>query len=155
MYFPWLVVITLLYAGEDDQKQLTVDDLQEVFSTLINAANDWFELGLALRIKFTTLEGIDPKKKNSDKAHLREMLALWLQSSPFRTWRVLCNALRSETVQQDVLADTIERNQGTVLLPCFSKGCMDWMLMIKRTKLKAWRVTSVLLSLLSNKFYII
>ncbi len=77
MYFPWLVVITLLYTVEDDQgdtHQLCIEGLQKVFSRLIKAAKDWFELGLALGIKVDTLEGIK-SKENCDKARLREMLA--------------------------------------------------------------------------------
>ena len=96
--------------GEDDERdenQLCIDDLQNVFSLLINATNDWFELGHTLGIKLNTLEGID-SNKSSDKARLREMLTHWLRSSSSRTWRDICNGLRSNTVQQDVLADTID-----------------------------------------------
>ena len=98
-----------MYAGEDDQRdknQLCIDDLQDVFSSLIKADKDWFELGLALRIKVGTLEGIN-SYKYSDKARLREMLTHWLRYSPSRTWSDICNGLRSGTVQQYILADTI------------------------------------------------
>ena len=64
-------------------------------------------LGLALRIKVGNLEGID-SYKYSDKARLREMLTDWLRYSPSCTWSDICNGLRSVTVQQDILADTIE-----------------------------------------------
>ncbi len=111
MYFRWLVVtITLLYAGEDDERdenQLCIDDLQDVFSLLINAKERWFYLGLALHIKPGLLEGVKSKESCSTD-RLCEMLAHWLRSSPYRTWSNICNGLRSETVKQDVLADTIE-----------------------------------------------
>ena len=99
-----------MYIGEDDERgenQLCIEDLQDIFSLLIKAAKDWFELGLALGIKVDTLEAID-SNKNSNKAHLREMLTHWLRSSPSRTWSDICNGLRSDTVQQDNLADIIE-----------------------------------------------
>ncbi len=105
--------------GEDeDENRLCIDDLQNVFSLLINATNDWFELGLALGIKHITLVGIG-SNKSSDKARLREMLAHWLKSSRSRTWRDIFNGLRSNTVQQDVLADTIDsegKHKGPVFM---------------------------------------
>ena len=99
-----------MYIGEDDERdenQLCIEGLQDIYSLLIKAAKDWFELGLALGIQVDTLEGID-SNKNSDKARLREMLTHWLRSSPSRTWSDICNGLRSDTVQQDNLADTIQ-----------------------------------------------
>ena len=90
-----------------DKNQLGTNDLQNVFSQLVEAAKDWFELGLALGIKVDILEGID-SNKNSDRARLREMLTHWLRSSPSRTWSDICNGLRSDTVKQINLADKIE-----------------------------------------------
>ncbi|XP_064402405.1 uncharacterized protein LOC135348156 [Halichondria panicea] len=89
---------------QGDENQLCIDNLQDVFSLLIKAAKDWFELGLALKIKVDILEGIE-SNKSSDKARLREMLTHWLRSSPSRTWSDICKGLRSDTVQQDVLAE--------------------------------------------------
>ena len=119
--------------GEDDERdenQLCIDDLQDVFSRIIKAKKNWFELGLDLGIQADILEGIE-SYKNSDKAHLREMLTHWLRSSPSRTWKDICDALRSDTVRQDVLADAIEgKYQGTVFLApslkaghCFANLC--------------------------------
>ena len=107
--------------NEDDQRdknQLGTNDLQDVFSQLVEAAKDWFELGLALRIKVDILEGID-SNKNSDRARLREMLTHWLRSSPSRTWSDICNGLRSDTVKQINLADKIEEKyKGTIIQTC-------------------------------------
>ena len=113
-----LIIVIAMYIGEDDERdenQLCIEGLQDIFSLLIKAAKDWFELGLALGIQVDTLEGIE-SNKNSDKARLREMLTHWLRSSPSRTWSDICNGLRSDTVQQDVLADIIEKkNKGTCI----------------------------------------
>ncbi len=90
----------------EDEDQLCIEGLQDIYSLLIKAAKDWFDMGLALGIKkVDTLEGIK-SRENCDKAHLREMLTHWLRSSPSRTWSDICNGLRSDTVQQDNLADT-------------------------------------------------
>ncbi|XP_064401955.1 uncharacterized protein LOC135347813 isoform X3 [Halichondria panicea] len=107
------------HTGEDDERdedQLCIEGLQDIFSLLIKAAKDWFELGLALGIKVNTLEGIK-SKENCDKARLREMLTHWLRSSSSRTWSDICNGLRSDTVQQDVLADIVEEKY---------KGATPW-----------------------------
>ncbi len=101
-----------------DKNQLGTNDLQDVFSQLVEAAKDWFELGLALGIKVDILEGID-SNKNSDRARLREMLTHWLRSSPSRTWSDICNGLRSATVKQINLADKIEKKyKGTIIQTC-------------------------------------
>ncbi len=118
----FIVIFTSLYAGKDNQgdtNQLCIDDdLQEVYSQLLPAAKDWFDMGLALGIKVDILEGID-SNKDTDKARLRGMLPHWLRSSKSPTWSDICNVLRSNTVQQDNLAYTIE---GTYTKVTFSKG---------------------------------
>ncbi len=110
--------------GEDEESgnQLCIGNLQDVYSLLIPAAKDWFDLGLALKIKVDTLEGIE-SNKDTDKARLRGMLTHWLRSSPSRTWSDICNGLRSDTVQQTNLADTIEEKyRGSVSI---SGHCSD------------------------------
>ncbi len=108
-----LLTLHIGVAVHDDhgcENQLCIDDLQDVFSLLIKATDDWYELGLALGIPVDTLEGID-SNKNSNQDCLREMLTHWLRSSPSCTWSDICNGLRSDTVKQ---ADKIEdKYKGT------------------------------------------
>ena len=107
--------------GEDDERydnQLFIEDLQEVFSLLIKAARNWFNIGLALGIKVAILEGIE-SNEDSDKARLREVLTHWLQSSPSRTWSDICKCLRSNIVQQDNIADAIELKYKGNIAPTF------------------------------------
>ena len=73
----------------------------------MEAINVWFQLGLALGIKVATLEDIKCHT-NHNRDGLREMLTHWLRTSPSRTWSDICNGLRSDTVKQNVLANTIE-----------------------------------------------
>ena len=105
-----LLLQTVTSVHDDDQgdeTKLCAKDLHEVFSQLLKAANEWYNLGLALDIEFDTLKEIN-SNESTDKARLREMLTHWLLSSPSRTWSDICNGLRSETVQQNNLADKIE-----------------------------------------------
>ncbi len=101
-----------------DENQLGTNDLQNVFSQLVEATKDWFNLGLALRIKVDTLEVIK-SNENCDRDRLRETLTPGLLSSPSRTWWNICNGLRSDTVQQGNLADKIEKKyKGTIIQTC-------------------------------------
>ena len=96
--------------NEDDQRdtnQLGTNDLQEVFSNLMEVVTNWFNLGLSLGIQVGTLKAIKSNESN-DQDRLREMLTHWLQYSPSRTWNDICNGLRSDTVKQINLADKIE-----------------------------------------------
>ena len=102
---------------EDDQggeNQLCTNNLQDIFSELMGAINEWFALGLALGIQDPMLQEIESNKSNKDR--LRKMLAHWLRTSPSRTWRDICNGLRSNTVEHYVLADKIEKkyNNGKI-----------------------------------------
>ncbi|XP_064407321.1 uncharacterized protein LOC135352082 isoform X2 [Halichondria panicea] len=96
-----------VHDDQEDENQLYTKDLQEVVSQLMEAINVWFELGLALGIPVATLENIKCHT-NHNKDGLIRMLTQWLESSPSRTWSDICNGLRSGTVRQDVLANTIE-----------------------------------------------
>ena len=97
----------------DDQgkeNQLSTNDLAEVLSELMDANNQWYNLGLMLGVQYGTLKGIK-STENDIQDCLREMLAHWLESSSSHTWRDICNALRSNTVKQGNLADTIEEKK--------------------------------------------
>ncbi len=116
--------------NQGDETQLCIEGLQEVYSLLIKATKDWFDMGLALGIKVNILEGIKSNENNADKARLRDMLTYWLRSSPSRTWSDICNGLRSGTVQQDVLADTIEEKyKGTCKYHFIAPNTQNYMYM--------------------------
>ncbi len=59
---------------------LYIKDLYEVFSQLMKAANEWYNLGLALDIEFETLKEINSNESSSNKARLSEMMTHWLLS---------------------------------------------------------------------------
>ncbi|XP_064389495.1 uncharacterized protein LOC135337487 isoform X2 [Halichondria panicea] len=93
---------------QGDENQLGTNNLQEILSELMDAINEWFNLGLALGIQGPTLKDIESNEKyNRDR--LREMLVHWLRTSPSRTWRDICNGLRSNLVKHYILADKIEK----------------------------------------------
>ncbi len=103
----WTILSLYIGIAVHDEDQLCTEDLQEVVSHLMEAINVWFQLGLALGIRVATLEDIKCHT-NHNRDGLREMLTHWLRTSPSRTWSDICNGLRSDTVKQNVLANTIE-----------------------------------------------
>ena len=81
--------------------------MNSVNEKLIQAAADWFYLGLALGLDHGTLKDIrDDYHGNKD--YLCEMLAARLKTSPPLTYSEICQSLRSPTIRQDALAKAIE-----------------------------------------------
>lgn len=102
---------------QGDENQLGTNNLQEILSELMDAINEWFNLGLALGIQGPTLKDIESNEKyNRDR--LREMLVHWLRTSPSRTWRDICNGLRSNLVKHYILADKIEKKYNNGKCDC-------------------------------------
>ena len=86
---------------------LTIDDLSSVYEKLMKAAGKWFNLGLALKVSYDTLDNIRDKHRDNQNC-LREMLAARLKIASV-TYSELCQSLRSPTVGQDFLAEAIEK----------------------------------------------
>ncbi len=85
---------------------LTINDLPSVYEKLKKAAGKWFNLGLALKVSYDTLDNIRDKHRDNQNC-LREMLADRLKISSV-TYSELCQSLKVSTVGQDFLAEAIE-----------------------------------------------
>ena len=87
-----------------------IDDLFKVKTTLKDVV-DWTDLGLALGIRFPTLQKIDDEKRGKVNSCMREMLAAWLQKKDNvnqvgpPSWSVLQTALKK--IGENELADRI------------------------------------------------
>ena len=92
----------LLYTG--------IDDLFKVKMKLKKVVN-WKDLGLALGLLYSTLQGIDKRQQGDTNDCMREMLAAWLQRQDnvsqvgVLSWSALQIALRN--IGENELADTI------------------------------------------------
>ncbi len=91
-----------------DGKQLSMNHLAQVYSALLEAANNWYNFGLAMGITANKLDSINSNNEDNDIL-LRKMLAHWLRSSTSRTWTDICNGLRDKLVGLILLAERIER----------------------------------------------
>ncbi len=85
---------------------LILSDLQSVYERVIQAAGNWFNLGLALGLGHGTLKDIkDDYHRNKDC--LREMIAARLKTGPL-TYSEICSGLRAPTVERNDVAEAIE-----------------------------------------------
>ena len=106
-----VITMSLLLSGDIEKNPgpLTSGDLKKVLDSLWEARTEWFYIGIQLDMKTSDLKVI---KKNHDEAGLcfTEMLTDWLKRmNPPPTWEALVDALKSQTVGYEQLADTIEK----------------------------------------------
>ena len=92
---------------------LAIDDLSQVLIELNEVVN-WYTLGIHLKLKPSTLEGIQRDFRDGRRAK-EEMLKFWLEQEPestlpesAATWKSLVKALK--IIDQRRLAKTIEEN---------------------------------------------
>ena len=88
---------------------LTLDELKVVQNSIWDARAKWFNLGVQLNVKPTSLEAIQQYDKDPDNC-ITKVLTVWLkQSNPRPTWSSLVVALKQQTDGLEELADRIER----------------------------------------------
>ena len=68
---------------------------------------EWYDLGLQLKVRTGTLDGIRAEF-NAPKHQLREMLKAWLNTGDNPSWKTLIDALRSRMVGASQLAAALE-----------------------------------------------
>ena len=89
---------------------LSIDDLYEALDAVLDAADKWYNFGLALNLRETTLMHIEADHGSSDcKTCLRETLSHWLRNSQSTTWQDVIQALCSRSVDQRKIAEDIGR----------------------------------------------
>ena len=116
---------------------MTLDDLGLLLEELMRVREQWYRLGLQLKVRPETLETIrkqfsdprgqivylhdprdqvlslhDPRDRvlslHDPRDKLREMLKVWLTTSDNPSWKTLTDALRSRTVEHYWLAAVLE-----------------------------------------------
>ena len=76
-------------------------------------STEWYDLGLQLKVRTGTLDGIRAEF-NAPKHQLREMLKAWLKTGDNPNWKTLTDALRSRMVGASQLAATLETKYCSV-----------------------------------------
>ena len=99
-----------------------MDELGDVYTKLYDARNKWFNIGLALKISYSTLESIESEKPdNSDR--LRKMLAHRIQSGGPLTWTDMCSCLRHPTVERNDLANEVDQGRLNLSIKWLLTSC--------------------------------
>ena len=81
------------------QEMLTLDDLSEVQSIVWELRSKWYNIGLNLHIKPSTLDAIRCNYHHQCEDCIREVLKEWLKRvDPRPTWDALQEALNSPSV---------------------------------------------------------
>ena len=120
-------VHTSLYTGN-----LGPADLQCVRGEIFSINHKWYDIGLELKIVFTTLDNIKANFSKADEC-LTEMLKHWMKNTSDPSWSGLVEALSSEPVGEKRLAreihnkycaagDSINRGQMKTCVAAASAG---------------------------------
>ena len=98
---PYILLIVAEY--------LEPSDLSDILNAIFTAGDKWFQIGLQLRLSYSTLNVI--KRDNHDTTDcLTDMLQKWLTStSSPPTWSGLVQALSSGPVGEKRLAEEIRK----------------------------------------------
>ncbi len=87
---------------------LTGYDILIICEKLRSASKDWFNLGLALGMKFTDLKNIRDQYSDNNR-RLTEVVGKRLQvTDPPMTWPYIYECLRRPTVERNDVAEEIE-----------------------------------------------
>ena len=93
-------------SGHSLDRELSIDDLLNVYEVVFTTRSEWYNLGLALKISSNTLSAIE-KDGGSVAACFRKVLQEWLQSGSKKTFTVLAEALGGKLVGRADLKEKI------------------------------------------------
>ena len=88
--------------------KLTLDDLGLLVGELWDVCDDWYHLGLLLRVSIGALKRIQEPPFYSFTSKLMEMLKTWLTTADNTSWKTLIDALRCQSVGASQLANYLE-----------------------------------------------
>ena len=89
--------------------RLSVDDLAAVQRKLFAVRTKWYNLGLELGQRVSTLDSINARYAGNPDECFRQVLKEWLQGiDPSPTWQAMVNALKSPTIAQHQVAEQIQ-----------------------------------------------
>ncbi len=90
--------------------ELSKADLKVIYNEVYNERAEWKFIGLELNLTSGDIDAIERRPSHNrdiDKDRLMEVLQIWL-SKERATWRQLIRALRSQTVDKEKKARTLE-----------------------------------------------
>ena len=100
-------VTTYTVSNSSDERSL-----KTILDSISTVAADWFNLGVALGLSYSTLKTIESDYPRDAPRCLTEMLIAWLRNSSQPTWRGLVLALESPLVNRVDIATTIAKDHS-------------------------------------------
>ena len=89
--------------------RLSVDDLAAVQRKIFAVRTEWYNLGLELGQRPSTLDSIAVQYSSDPSQCFRQVLKVWLKGvDPRPTWQAMVNALKSPTVARPQVAEQIQ-----------------------------------------------
>ena len=107
-----VIIMGLLLSGDIEKNPgpLRSGDGKKVLDCLWEARTKWFHIGIQLDMEIAHLNAIRNKYRDEADFCFTEMLTDWLKRmNPPPTWEALVDALKSQMVGYEQLADTIEK----------------------------------------------
>ena len=95
------LILCFLFSGKMDL------DLSAVRNELHDVRTKWFDIGVELKVKTSTLKSIEAKY-DDPKDCLREVITEWLKAGDHATWKSLVDALRTRVIDEPKLATELE-----------------------------------------------
>ena len=95
---------------------LELGDLAVVVENLCEVKEKWYSIGLQLKIPSSILDSIE-KEDNTLNDKLTSMIKSWLKSTSSKSWMVVCDALKTLSVGENVLAGRLQKKylSGTIV----------------------------------------
>lgn len=84
-----------------------MDDLGEILESLHPVKHKWLQLGLQLKVKYEKLTEIERTPQQDEQTALTRMIVEALSSLSL-TWKAICDALCSNSVEETVHAKTLQ-----------------------------------------------
>ncbi len=87
-----------------------------MLAELREVTRQWADLGIALGLPSSKIDEIEANNPNDVKKCLRKVIDAWLKSKTNLTWQILCEALRSDLVDCNSIAQQIEEKVSSTTL---------------------------------------
>ena len=81
-------------------------DIADVMEMAHETSMKWYNIGLALGLHCSILEGIEASAATTEK-YLCKMLVMWLRTGSNRSWGVLAEAMGNKIVERPDLKEEI------------------------------------------------
>ena len=112
------MLVPSIYARDRNEKMSDLESEVPELSSLVEELHDvkvkWFSIGLQLKIRPATLKTIESSHPNSNMDRMfSDMMDEWLRIADKPTWDVIVVVLRSRSVGEEALANSLARRRPT------------------------------------------